>query len=203
MTRQCKQCNKTFTISVYKKKYCSILCAKNAHDLQKYQYKQRNKHEIELRDIKRKKAVAATLKKNAANRCKPYSKKDDKLIMSKIGDKYEYGSTMLAYILKRTKPSVEQRRGYLKKLKEGILKKKYRYLVLIEESCSAVIQYDLAIEADSIGHARQMVQDAFDHKEDVYNLGEVVKETIINTSESDPLSYENVTDIRYYHRKGK
>ena len=80
---------------------------------------------------------------------------------------------------------------------------KEKYSVLVEESCSAIIQYDLIIEANSVGHAKQMVQDTFDHKEILYNLGEVVKETIIDTSESDPIDMSNVTDIRLYKPEGK
>ena len=117
--KECPYCGNIFKVSKFRKRYCSILCAKNSHDLQKSQYKKRNKYEIRLKEIKRTKFIKIVLKKNATNKNNKYTDKDDDLIMSKIDNKYEYSANILAYRLKRTKQSIEQRRTTLKRKISG------------------------------------------------------------------------------------
>ena len=118
----CNNCDKPFKPKHHNIKYCNDTCRGEARTLQKSISKSKCGRD-EAVDKKRKDLVKKVIEKKATNKSKPFTKEDCKLIMEKEEINFKYTPTLLAIMLGRSKPSIEQKRKRLKdKLSSKVLK---------------------------------------------------------------------------------
>jgi hypothetical protein len=99
-----------------KGKYCSKKCAKEAHRVQKKKYKRRQ--ESKDLDKARKKIVKKVLERNSKNKGEAFTEEECvKIMLRDRNNKFVHTPTNLAFILGRSKQSIEQKRNRLKNKK--------------------------------------------------------------------------------------
>ena len=104
----CVWCGKPFKPSnPGLKRYCCIAHRDEARSYSKWKYK--NKKKTKSVRTERQKLIDHTLVKRATNRGKPFSKKEIAMIRDTSNT-----PTILAFTLKRSKQSIEQKRARLK-----------------------------------------------------------------------------------------